>query len=77
MPKYRYEFYRRSITCETYFIEADSEDEARQILEDGDIPEPCLEFVDWMDDDYTLEDSECIDPLYRMVKDHKSVDSLG
>ena len=76
MPKYRYEFYRRSLTCETYFVEADSEEEALEKLMNGEGDDPQLEFIDWYDDNYTLEDTECIDPLYRMVKEHKSVDKL-
>lgn len=76
MPKYRYEITRRSITCETYWIEADSEDEAIEKIQNGDYEDPQLEFIDWYDDNYQVEDTECIDPLYRMVKEHKSVDSL-
>lgn len=71
MPKYRYQVSRRSIVLETYFVEADTEEEALQICYDGDVPEPCLEFIDWVDDQYEVDDKECIDPLYKMVKDYK------
>lgn len=76
MPKYRYEITRRSIICETYWVEADSEEEALEICQNGSAEDPQLEFIDWYDDNYEVEDTECIDPLYRMVKDHKTVDSL-
>ncbi len=75
MAKYRYEFYRRSLTCETYFVEADSEEAAREILMNGGGEDPILDFVDWHDEDYILEDSECIDPLYKMVKDYETPQS--
>lgn len=76
MPKFKFEITRRSIMCETYFVEADSEEEALEICADGDVPEPILEFIDWYDESYEVEGKECVDPLYVMVKDYKSVDSL-
>ena len=76
MPKYVFEVYRRSIVCETYFIEADSEEEALEMANYGDTPDPQIDFIDWYDDTYTVEGKECIDPLYKMVKDYKSVDKL-
>jgi hypothetical protein len=71
MAKYKFEVTRRSIMCETYFVEADSEEEALEICADGDIPEPLLEFIDWYDETYEVEGKECIDPLYTMIKEHK------
>ena len=76
MPKFKFELYRRSITCETYWVEADTEEEAIEIAANGDVGDPILEFMDWYDDEYIVESKECIDPLYVMVKDYKSVDSL-
>jgi hypothetical protein len=76
MPKFKFELYRRSITCETYWVEADSEEEAIEIAANGDVGDPILEFMDWYDDNYVVESKECIDPLYVMVKDYKSVDTL-
>jgi len=75
MPKFEFQISRRSITCETYWVEADSEEEALEICNDGNIPEPMIEFLDWLDDDYQVDSKECIDPLYRMVKDFESVDN--
>jgi hypothetical protein len=76
MAKFKFELYRRSITCETYWVEADSEEEALEIAGDGDAGDPILEFIEWYDDHYTVEGKECIDPLYVMVKDYKLVDIL-
>ena len=76
MPKFKFELYRRSITCETYWVEADSEEEAIEIAANGDVGDPILEFMDWYDENYVVESKECIDPLYVMVKDYKSVDTL-
>lgn len=70
MAKYKFQVSRRSIMLETYFVEADSEEEALEICFDGDVPEPVLEFIDWMDDDYEVDGKECIDPLYTMIKEH-------
>jgi hypothetical protein len=56
--------------CETYYIEADSEEQALEICADGDIPEPILQFVDWYDEEYEVEGKECIDPLYKMIKEY-------
>ena len=74
--KYRYEITRRSIICETYWVEADTKEEAIEICQNGCAEDPQLEFIDWYDDAYQVESTECIDPLYRMVKDHKTVDNL-
>jgi hypothetical protein len=44
---------------------------------DGNYGDPIkTEFVDWRDDEWQVADTELIDPLYRMVKDYKSVDKL-
>lgn len=70
--QYRYTYGRRGIYYETWTIEADSPEEALELL-DGGNGEMCdykeLEFVDYHDDDYELEDSEIIDPLYKMIAD--------
>jgi hypothetical protein len=76
MPKFKFELYRRSITCETYWVEADTEEEAIEKAGNCEAEGPDLEFLDWYDDNYVVESKECIDPLYVMVKDYKSVDSL-
>lgn len=76
MAKFRFVMSRRSITDEQYWVEADSEEEATQMLMDGEGGEPILEFIDWYDEEYTMDSKEPIEPLYEMVKAYKVVDSL-
>lgn len=78
MAQYRFQLVRAAVIDEYYEIEADSEEEALEIAYNGDLGDPVrTEFVDWRDDEYGVVDKESIDPLYVMVKDYKSVDSLG
>lgn len=70
----KYTFWRNAIIAETYVVEAKDEEEARTMLWNGEYGDPIQEeFIDWASDDFELEDWEEIDPLYRMVKDYKSV----
>jgi hypothetical protein len=69
--KYRYQVTRRSITCETYWVEADSPEEVMEMCSNGETGDPDLEFIDWYDDEYEIEGREIIDPLYKMVKDYE------
>lgn len=69
---YKFTFGRRGIYWETWTVEADSAEEALDLVSDGsgdmcDYKE--LEFIDYYDDDYELQDSEIIDPLYKMIAD--------
>lgn len=78
MAQYRFQLVRAAVIDEYYEIEADSEEEALEIAYNGDLGDPVrTEFVDWRDDEYGVVDKESIDPLYVMVKDYKSVDSLA
>lgn len=73
----RYTFWRNSIVAETFEVEAESEEEAREMLWNGDYGDPVKEeWIDWATDDFELEYVEELDPLYRMVKDYKLVDKL-
>jgi len=77
MARYKFTMVRAAVIDEYYEIEADSEDEAREIAFDGGYGDPVrTEFIDWRDDEWSAVDCEENDPLYRMVKDYKSVDSL-
>ena len=77
MPKYKFILVRAAVIDEYYEVEADSEQEALDRAYDGDLPDPYrTDFVDWRDDEYQVADQEEIEPLYRMIKDHKSVDKL-
>jgi hypothetical protein len=76
MAKYKFEISRRSIYLETYWVEADTEEEAMELAYDGNVGDPAMEWLDWADSQYEVDDIECIDPLYVMVKDYKLVDTL-
>ena len=73
MPK-KFTFWRNCIVAETFEVVAESEEEARDLVRDENPVRE--EWVDWLSDDFELENIEELDPLYRMVKDYKSVDSL-
>jgi hypothetical protein len=73
----KFTFWRNAIIAETYVVEAESEEEAREMLWNSDYGDPVKEeFIDWASDDFELEDVEELDPLYRMVKDYNLVDKL-
>jgi DNA-dependent RNA polymerase auxiliary subunit epsilon len=71
----KFTFWRNCIVAETFEVEAESEEEARELVRDADVKYE--EWIDWLSDDFELENVEELDPLYRMVKDYKSVDVLG
>jgi DNA-dependent RNA polymerase auxiliary subunit epsilon len=73
----KYTFWRNSIVSESFYVEAESEEEAREKLGNCDYESDITEFIDWASDDFELEYVEELDPLYRMVKDYKSVDKLS
>lgn len=71
----KYTFWRNCIVAETFEVEAESEEEARELVRDADVAYE--EWIDWLSDDFELENVEELDPLYRMVKEYKSVDKLS
>jgi hypothetical protein len=72
MAAYQFTFSRRAIINEVYKIEANSEDEAREMLSQGWYGDPVsTEYCEWYDHDWDLDDTECIDPLVRMVKEYE------
>jgi hypothetical protein len=73
----KFTFWRNAIVSEIYVVECESEDEAREMLRDGQVEVFTEEWMDWATDDFELEHVEIVDPLYRMVKDHKLVDTLA
>lgn len=75
MKKYRLN--RRSIIDETFWVEAEDEDEALQIARDGGaVQDPTdTEWCDWADDDYEITKTEELDPLYLMVRNHERTTS--
>ncbi len=72
----RFTYWRNAIVSELYVVEAESEEAAVEMLNEGLVEVFSTEWVDWATSRYELEHVELIDPLYRMVKDYKSVDSL-
>jgi hypothetical protein len=52
-------------------VDAATEEDAREMLNRGEVEVFTSEWMDWATDHYELEHVEIIDPLYRMVKDYK------
>ena len=75
MPK-KYTFWRNCVVCEYYEVEAESEEEARERVRDSADPIQS-EWIDWLSDDFEIENVKELDPLYCMVKDYKLVDKLA
>lgn len=72
MAAFKFTFSRRVVMNEVYVIEADSEEEAVDALSEGWYGDPVeTEFVDWYDDDFELDRTEVMDPLYNMVKTYE------
>lgn len=71
MKKFRLQ--RRSIVNETFWVEAEDEDEAIQIAQDGAAVQDPNDstWVDWYDDRYEITKIEELDPLYVMVKHYE------
>ena len=67
----RFTFWRYAIIGETYVVEAATEEEALEMLHNGCCDPVDTEWIDWHGDSYELEHTEIIDPLYKMVKEHK------
>ena len=72
----RFTFWRNAIVSELYVVDAATEEQARVMLDRGEVEVFSEEWMDWATDDFELEHVEIIDPLYRMVKDFESVDKL-
>ena len=72
----RFTFWRNAIISELYVVECETEEQARGMLDRGEVEVFNEEWMDWATDSFELEHIEIIDPLYRMVKDYESVDKL-
>ena len=66
----RFTFWRNAIIAETYVVEAENEEAAREMIFNGSVDPTDTEWIDWHGDNFELEDVEELDPLYRMVKDY-------
>lgn len=75
--KYKFYMSRTSLISETFEVEADSEEEARELGFNGEVDNgnPVhTEWLDYADDEWSVDECVCIDPLYVMVKEFKPVD---
>jgi hypothetical protein len=78
--QFRFPVIRRSIIEETFWIDADSEEEALDLARDGNYDEKRIttEWVDWYDDEFSMDpnlEPEPLCPLYQMVKEHSCATS--
>lgn len=68
----RFTFWRNAIVSELYVVDAATEEQARVMLDRGEVEVFSEEWMDWATDSFELEHVEIIDPLYRMVKDYQT-----
>jgi hypothetical protein len=66
----KFTFWRNAIVSELYVVDAATEEQAREMLDRGEVEVFSEEWMDWATDSFELEHVEIIDPLYRMVKDY-------
>jgi hypothetical protein len=66
----RFTFWRNAIVSEVYVVECESEEQARTMLQNGEVEVFDQEWMDWATRDFELEHEEIIDPLYLMIKQH-------
>ena len=71
----KFTFWRNAIICEYHEVEAETEEQARDMMCDTGDPVH-TEWMEWDTRDWELETVEELDPLYCMVRDYKSVDNL-
>jgi hypothetical protein len=71
----KFTFWRTATICEYHEVEAEDEEQARDMMYDTGDPVR-TEWMGWDSDTFELETVEEVEPLYRMVRDYKSVDNL-
>ena len=67
----KFTYWRNSVFCEVFEVEAETEEEAIDKLSDGLVDPVLTEWIDWDTDHFELEHVEELDPLYRMIKDYR------
>jgi len=72
----KFTFWRTATICEYHEVEAEDEETARDMMYDSGDPFH-TEWIEWDSDSFELEKVEEVEPLYRMVRDYKSVDKLS
>ena len=65
----KFTFWRNAIICEYHEVEAETEEQARDMMCDTGDPVH-TEWMEWDTRDWELETVEELDPLYRMVRDY-------
>ena len=68
----KFTFWRNAIISEVYVVDAATEEQAREMLQNGEVEVFSEEWMDCATDSFELEHVEIIDPLYRMVKDYQT-----
>jgi hypothetical protein len=71
----RFTYWRNAIISEIYVVEAETEEAALDMLHNGEVEVFNEEWMDWATSDFELEHIEIIDPLYKMIKEHKCATS--
>lgn len=72
----KFTFWRNAIVSELYVVECDTEEQAREMLQNGEVEVFSEEWVDWATRDFELEHEEIIDPLYLMIKQHTQKETV-
>lgn len=75
MAKFKFLMSRTSLIQESFWVEADTEEEAMELGMNGEVDndEPALrQWLDYYDDEWSIDEKECIDPLYVMVKEYQT-----
>ena len=69
MPKFT--FSRTSVYDEHFYVEAATEEEARELVSDGFCDSQVMCWIDWQEDEYTLEHVE--DELVTFINSKETV----
>ena len=76
MPKFKFLMSRTSLIQESWWVEADTEEEASELAMNGEVDNgdpDRREWLEYYDDEWSIDEKECIDPLYKMVKEYEQI----
>lgn len=70
MPQtYKFTFHRRALIEEEYVVEAESSEEAYNIMYNGEYGDPeSTNFIDWDDDGWEITGREEVEQLTKFIK---------
>lgn len=76
MARYRWPLVRQSIIEETFWVEAETAEEAIELAHNGEYSDKDIhtEWIDWYDDSFQacpVTEPELVDPLVEMVKNYR------